>query len=105
MYPFMAAFDKAVKADKGDAWAAPALQTLYCLRDQLTSHKLSTLLPALLRLRGDYQVWPACLPVCMFKLLYSCSSRSYHMNVTWYMVANRISTRLQSQACHDDVHE
>ena len=68
IYPFTAVFDHALKADKGDAWAAPALQTLYSLRDVLTAKQLADLLPALLRLQGDLQVWPACLLPCMPQL-------------------------------------
>ena len=71
---FTIAAGKAGKADKGDAWAAPALQTLYALRHMMTADHLSKLLPALLRLQGDIQVWPACLPACQPYTLLSSSA-------------------------------
>ena len=62
---FTIAAGKAGKADKGDAWAAPALQTLYALRHMMTADSLTKLLPAWLRLQGDIQGRPACLPACL----------------------------------------
>ncbi len=53
---FHIAADLVTKADCGDAWAAPALQTLHLLRSMLDAKHQAALLPALLQLQHDDQV-------------------------------------------------
>lgn len=57
MQSFQITVDLVAAAEGDEAWGGPALHTLLQLRHMLGSAHLAQLLPALLRLQRNHQVW------------------------------------------------